>query len=1162
MGAREIKVQLIGNYLRSLVEPLKEYGIVCGEIGSIIDGCSVLAMEDEPNIEIQTKYIFSPPYDQNIFTVGSLMNLQKNLSVRLSRMPERYRQCIQFDVRNKSDRTKNDSDYIIIFNSTMGCDLYEKDDMVFSDLWPQNRFTKDIKTDSSYRSIKFPFPNSFNWKYYYDKFINAILQQYDCDHIILVRLNSAQWFMNKSEICAFERKSTEWRNRIEEVDNYFAEKTNCLCIDELYNYIPQQKKSCAFPYGYPGSLVYAPLARRISEVIAIDKKNEHFHAISSENTFVKCLRDRLSSDILDGYAEKIEYIEKRKLSLKDICEQNKEGGQFSQNIRKLQKFLHPENKYTLSDCVVEWLENKEKLINKVDMEEVQIYTQYMKLDINDIIAVYVISIFCDNKEPFRKVIENVLKNTDALPVSKALKFRDQNLDFLKAYPYIQLQLIENVKRDTLFIELGKKIYLRLNPNSEVAVSKIKIGIKDKIDFKQVFDNGFCCDILSAGALCANYEFYLERTKQSLSGRPITIYFKSQEDFEDSLYYINYPDLLNSERFVITQYGSEFLPSLKDYKSIVDIGDIVQSEVDFSCSGTIIEESAIETLNYLHVMGQLHNCALNQNSSDKQSVHMSKILTGSLQKDNDVLKKNCLLTSIKAIIEGFSIANKRLSTDEATHYFLKVRHLGDNVRGATFLKLFRDYHIKNKTFPVKKMIVLTTSNNRDLMLAYGGVDEVIVFTKEELYYLEEYATSSICIHNLYNDSFRLLKSWGSPNLCDIYKISEDYLRQNPEMVRFPDKLADISRENAKKFLDKHDIRAEETVVIIPYAQSSGDITHEMFHNIIGYFNKIGYTVFTNTGLGEKALENTISLTETADVVLAMASMGTIMIGIQNGIMDALEWLDINIKFIFVSILEARENIRMFYNAAKLIFDAPAPHDLSKRIERRKGAVSICVSTEEERKHFDNDVIELSKIYIKGNLQSSTCSFTNKLSIYSQPNLNDYIAEAVKLSHIVILISVCDSADRYWNKFECRNLLGLKMDLSKDRRLSYLAVIDVDNGICDELISDKWNGVNRHYSFIDVRDLDHHTEVYGDEIEHKYGEMPLENYCWIYSCAMDKQKYTKSNIVINGIDYSVNRRGLNIVIYSKEEARVIDSINVDTFNDPKLTVNRIKDFGKAG
>ena len=90
----------------------------------------------------------------------------------------------------------------------------------------------------------------FNWKFYYDKFIDAILSEYDNEHIILMRTNSAQWYMEENVIRQFEEKSKEYRNAIEEIDEYFIQKTHCHIINDLFSQIPNLYYNNSFPYNH------------------------------------------------------------------------------------------------------------------------------------------------------------------------------------------------------------------------------------------------------------------------------------------------------------------------------------------------------------------------------------------------------------------------------------------------------------------------------------------------------------------------------------------------------------------------------------------------------------------------------------------------------------------------------------------------------------------------------------------------------------------------------------------------------------------------------------------------------------------------------------------------------------------------------------------------
>ncbi|MGL5624274.1 hypothetical protein, partial [Cetobacterium sp.] len=47
---------------------------------------------------------------------------------------------------------------------------------------------------------------------------------------------------------------------------------------------------------------------------------------------------------------------------------------------------------------------------------------------------------------------------------------------------------------------------------------------------------------------------------------------------------------------------------------------------------------------------------------------------------------------------------------------------------------------------------------------------------------------------------------------------------------------------------------------------------------------------------------------------------------------------------------------------------------------------------------------------------------------------------------------------------------------------------------------------------------------------------------------------SKIIVNREEYSKNKRGLNIVILDLDNNLVIDTFNVDTFEDPNLIINR--------
>ena len=66
--------------------------------------------------------------------------------------------------------------------------------------------------------------------------------------------------------------------------------------------------------------------------------------------------------------------------------------------------------------------------------------------------------------------------------------------------------------------------------------------------------------------------------------------------------------------------------------------------------------------------------------------------------------------------------------------------------------------------------------------------------------------------------------------------------------------------------------------------------------------------------------------------------------------------------------------------------------------------------------------------------------------------------------------------------------------------------------------------------------------------------LPNGLKYYVSSAGYQVGNASSIVIDGVEYSVNKRGFNIVIYDNQNERVVDSICFDTWKDAGLTFSR--------
>lgn len=558
MNNNKVRVQIIGNYLEPLERPLMNNGIL---FESVIPSCSPLAMEGDI-IEDNLKYC------NGINQQPALLNLRKNLSQMLSRDPENFCQNYNSQPHGKEVRYRNMSEYLILMNTSMGYSLFEKNTVVYSDLYPQNQFTTDIKADKSYRALHFPFHKSFNWKYYYDKFIDAVLREYDSEHIILIRTNSAQWYMDKREIKTFDKRSSQYRNMVEQMDEYFIARTKCLCINEQYAHIPDKNMVCVFPFALSNGFAYKQYERAILDIIKNHNTSPYKTSVIKGASFEQLLYKKLSSGVIELSSDCLRLIREESLSIDDVIfRAEKVLDKLFTAVSVLRRFLDADNGYTLSDYVIELLADKNSLDEKINFELVETYTKYMKLNINDIIAVYMMYSRSSKKELFKNIIANIIDNPDCLPITFANRFRQSNIDFLSNYPYIQDDLKCRDESNEVYIRLNTGCYIVVD-KTEKTMSMANIDIKDAAAHMPIIDNGYICPVECADALCGNMAFYIEKARKGDGNAPVKIQFDSIEKFRKYLSIIDYPDLLDTEPFVLCLVGSDY--SVADYSPRTDL----------------------------------------------------------------------------------------------------------------------------------------------------------------------------------------------------------------------------------------------------------------------------------------------------------------------------------------------------------------------------------------------------------------------------------------------------------------------------------------------------------------------------------------------------------------------------------------------------------------
>lgn len=166
-----------------------------------------------------------------------------------------------------------------------------------------------------------------------------------------------------------------------------------------------------------------------------------------------------------------------------------------------------------------------------------------------------------------------------------------------------------------------------------------------------------------------------------------------------------------------------------------------------------------------------------------------------------------------------------------------------------------------------------------------------------------------------------------------------------------------------------------------------------------------------------------------------------------------------------------------------------------------------------------------------------------------DIREYFSVLQNKTDYVLVLSGSDECSGQWKRFLEVSGLPLRADIGW--RESYAAVVDCGAVKVDEKSKGE---ININYEFL--AGFPKYSVEYVDG-ELRVGCRPLR-YCKIkvkskgFTGAMGA---CRSEILVDNIDYSMNRIGINIVVIDKETGNIMDSINVNTYSDPSLKINRV-------
>ncbi|MCL2016583.1 MAG: alpha-1,2-fucosyltransferase [Defluviitaleaceae bacterium] len=140
---------------------------------------------------------------------------------------------------------------------------------------------------------------------------------------------------------------------------------------------------------------------------------------------------------------------------------------------------------------------------------------------------------------------------------------NKNLAALHNYEYNTINLDSITHQQKTIISLGNNYFLEL---SEKGMS-IFDNLPKSWNYGEFIENGYICDISNIYPALESWATYFERGRRKCT-EPFILEFTNIEQFEESLYFMDYADILENENYII-KLKSDLLPQFANYQPKVD-----------------------------------------------------------------------------------------------------------------------------------------------------------------------------------------------------------------------------------------------------------------------------------------------------------------------------------------------------------------------------------------------------------------------------------------------------------------------------------------------------------------------------------------------------------------------------------------------------------------
>jgi hypothetical protein len=150
----------------------------------------------------------------------------------------------------------------------------------------------------------------------------------------------------------------------------------------------------------------------------------------------------------------------------------------------------------------------------------------------------------------------------------------RNMRILRSYEYCFISLDDICWEEKLIIRLDAKNYIEISHDS---IHKFNIVPDVEWDFTRFVANSYTCGLEDIEEALSSWEAYFVRGRENCK-KPFVLRFSTLDDFIQSLYFIDYQDILSNENYCITM--TDIATNIEGYLPKVDLSF-------FFCPDTVI-----------------------------------------------------------------------------------------------------------------------------------------------------------------------------------------------------------------------------------------------------------------------------------------------------------------------------------------------------------------------------------------------------------------------------------------------------------------------------------------------------------------------------------------------------------------------------------------------